>query len=122
VKNKTFKIPERIIELQSLEYLSYFNGLAAIKLKDQARVGRDGAYRRPSKYAIRGVSDIVILLPESRVIWIEIKTKVGRQSVDQKVFQKMCYDLGHEYHIVRSLDDLKKILISHGILLTPSHH
>jgi hypothetical protein len=40
----------------------------------------------------------------SNGLFIEVKTDKGRQSEDQKIFQKKVENLGYSYFIVRSLD------------------
>jgi hypothetical protein len=50
------------------------------------------------------------LKPEGRTCWIEWKTPTGRQSEDQKRFEKLCRSLGHEYVIVRSEEEFLKVI------------
>lgn len=61
---------------------------------------------------LAGVSDLIIVL-QGRVVFVELKTKTGVQSVSQKVFQKNVEALGHTYLIWRSFEDcldfIKKI-------------
>lgn len=54
--------------------------------------------------ATAGVSDLIVLLPK-RCIFVEVKTKSGRQSDEQKNFQSAVELLGFEYLLWRSLDD-----------------
>jgi hypothetical protein len=56
-----------------------------------------------------GVSDLIIVLP-SKILFMEVKTNTGRQSENQKYFQKKVTELGFEYFIVKSVEDVKKIL------------
>jgi len=56
-----------------------------------------------------GVSDLIIV-DVNRVIFVELKTETGIQSDKQKLFQNKVEALGHEYWLIRSLDDLKKHL------------
>ncbi|HSW63606.1 MAG TPA: VRR-NUC domain-containing protein [Dissulfurispiraceae bacterium] len=51
-----------------------------------------------------GVSDLVVVLP-GRVIFLEVKTTTGRQSPAQKNFQSIVEGLGHQYALVRSVDE-----------------
>lgn len=60
----------------------------------------------------RGVSDLVLILPKSGVIWIEMKTATGYQSTDQKDFQVKVEDRGHTYVIKRTLSDFKILIES----------
>ena len=56
-----------------------------------------------------GVSDLIILLP-GRVIFLEVKTPAGTQSPNQKKFQKKVEELGFEYFLVRSVDDVSRLV------------
>lgn len=56
-----------------------------------------------------GVSDLIILM-KNRIIFIECKDETGKQSEKQKDFEKIVNELGFEYHIVRSVEQLKQIL------------
>ena len=56
-----------------------------------------------------GVSDSIVILP-NKTIYVEFKTDIGRQSDKQKEFQQIVTDLGHEYHVVRSLEQFKEII------------
>ena len=51
-----------------------------------------------------GVADLVALLPE-RVVFLEVKTPKGRQTASQAHFQELCDILGHQYAVVRSVED-----------------
>lgn len=51
-----------------------------------------------------GVADLVALLPE-RVVFLEVKTPKGRQTASQAHFQELCGILGHQYVVVRSIED-----------------
>lgn len=52
-----------------------------------------------------GVADLVLLFPEGKIIFVEMKTKKGTQQDSQKDFQKRVEDLGFKYLIWRSVDD-----------------
>jgi hypothetical protein len=57
-----------------------------------------------------GVSDLIILLP-SKCLFIEVKTSTGKQSDAQKVFSSKVTSLGFDYHLVRSFEDFKSIIL-----------
>jgi hypothetical protein len=63
-----------------------------------------------------GVPDLCILIPDGKVIWIELKTGKGRQGPAQKNFQKFCEQTGHTYLMPRSLDEAIGMLTKIGIL------
>lgn len=60
-----------------------------------------------------GVSDTIVALPNSITLYVEFKTPIGVQSVDQKEFQSILDNIGHNYHICRSVEDFKILINSH---------
>jgi hypothetical protein len=60
-----------------------------------------------------GVADMCYLKPEGKVVWIEWKTEIGKQSTEQKEFEKLCLSLGHEYKIVRNEQEFLEIINRH---------
>ena len=66
---------------------------------------------------VAGVADLILLVPQWFSTWrgddgckfaglcIEIKTKNGRQSPEQKTWQQKVWGQGYEYAVCRSLDD-----------------
>jgi len=57
-----------------------------------------------------GVSDLIVVTPE-KTIFVELKTEIGVQSEVQKKFQKSIENLNHEYHLVRSLQQFKEVIL-----------
>lgn len=55
---------------------------------------------------LAGFSDLVIIADRS-VLFVEVKTKTGRQSENQKTFQTNIERLGFEYKICRSLSSFQ---------------
>lgn len=55
-----------------------------------------------------GVADLIAVLP-GRIVFLEVKTPPGKQSKSQKHFQRTVEELGHAYHVVRSVDDAVSI-------------
>lgn len=58
-----------------------------------------------------GVADFVVMLPESRTIWIELKAEGGSLSSAQRDFRATCERLGHAYFVCRSVIDVRSALI-----------
>lgn len=56
-----------------------------------------------------GVSDLIAVFPD-KPVFIEVKTKTGRQSDTQKAFQAQVERLGYEYVIMRSVSDAQDFL------------
>lgn len=64
---------------------------------------------------LRGVPDILGILPDGRFLGVEVKQKAGVISSDQLLFINRCNRLGGVCFVARSVDDAK----SH---LPPQHH
>jgi len=60
--------------------------------------------------AYRGIPDI-IAIKNNRVLFLEIKRPTGKLSNYQKQFQTDIEGQGGEYYIIRSIDDLIKIIL-----------
>lgn len=64
-----------------------------------------------------GIADVILLIPKKgfACLCLEFKTKTGRQSAEQKEFQKQAEMCGSRYVIVRSvkeaIDEVKSYLI-----------
>jgi lysyl-tRNA synthetase class I len=58
---------------------------------------------------LRGVSDTIIVLP-NKVLFVEFKTEKGYQSEFQKDFQERVTKLGHEYYVIRNLEQFKELI------------
>lgn len=58
---------------------------------------------------LAGVADVFIMTSGNGVrgLFIEFKTETGRQSPEQKDFERKCYEWGYSYEIVRSFHDFK---------------
>lgn len=71
---------------------------------------KDGArqFRRMPKHSMNGVPDIILIGPQGdgRFMGLEVKRPVGKISLAQYEFEKLCEIAGAEYHVVRSVDDV----------------
>jgi len=68
-----------------------------------------GFFRRQSKFSVNGVPDFILIDDSGHFVGIEIKRPSGKQSEDQKLFEKKCKENGAEYYLIKSIDDLIKI-------------
>lgn len=59
-----------------------------------------------------GVSDLLLLVPkrEYHGLCVEVKTPIGRQSENQKNWQRIIEAQGYRYEIVRSLDEFAELV------------
>lgn len=64
-----------------------------------------------------GVSDLIVFLPlqtkPDKIIFVEVKAPKGRQSPNQKKFEKKMNEFGYNYFLVYSVGDMKKIVENH---------
>ena len=100
---------ESTIQRGILDYLELFSRTNTIYF---FRAG-SGAFKtsagRYFKTGVKGLPDIIALYA-GRFIGLEVKTPKGRQSIDQKKAEDSILRSGGEYHIVRSISDVKEIL------------
>jgi hypothetical protein len=59
---------------------------------------------------LAGVSDLIVILPNGLLLFIEIKTDTGDQQPNQIEFQNLVTNLGYQYHIIRSLDEFRNLI------------
>lgn len=59
---------------------------------------------------LAGASDLIVITPKGKLMFVELKIDKGRQSDNQIEFEQRVKKLGFEYHIVRSLEEFKEII------------
>ena len=59
---------------------------------------------------LAGVSDLIVILPNGKLIFVEVKKENGKQSDKQKDFEDRVNKLGYDYWLVYSLNDFKEII------------
>lgn len=73
-----------------------------------------GIYRKnKSRHFVKGVSDILGVLPDGKFLAIEVKSKTGRASVEQLRFINTINSQNGIAFIARSIDDINKHLASY---------
>lgn len=68
------------------------------------------AQRLKAEGVLAGVADLVVLLPQGKSLYIEMKVKGNKQTDNQKEFQKIAENLGHTYAVCYSFDEFKDII------------
>lgn len=63
-----------------------------------------GFHRPMPKYSLNGVPDI-LLIKDGMFVGLEVKQPKGKQSDNQKEFEKRCKENGGVYYLVTSIDD-----------------
>lgn len=76
-----------------------------------AKIGR---YRKnESKHALKGVADILGVLPDGRFLAIEVKKKGGYPTIEQKAFLLNVQERGGVALLVRSIKELDEGMLKH---------
>lgn len=70
---------------------------------------RSQRFRSMAKGTKKGFPDILVLI-SGKAIGFEVKTVTGRQSKEQKEIENKFKQHGHEYFVVRSLEEVIEIL------------
>jgi hypothetical protein len=68
-----------------------------------------------------GEPDFVVLADQGRVLFIECKTKDGKLSMEQRQLRAHANKLGHEVHVVRSLDEFLRIAAPTAVYDSPGN-
>jgi hypothetical protein len=73
------------------------------------------AMRLKEQGVVSGVSDLILLKPNSQYssLCIEMKADKGRQTGNQKHFQKVAEEAGNRYVVIRSFDEFRETVISY---------
>lgn len=66
------------------------------------------AKRKKNTGLLAGASDLVLLLPNKKTIFVEVKHGKNKQTEKQIEFQKRVQALGFEYWLVYSLEEFKQ--------------
>lgn len=76
---------------------------------NSATRGKAFAYHRKlvAEGLTKGVADLILLVPRNGfgALCIEMKTKIGKQSTEQKEWQKTAENNGNKYIVCRSLEE-----------------
>lgn len=104
-------LPEKVIENQILSFLAFKNIFAwknqSIGVFDPVRK----IYRKSTnRFHIKGVSDILGVLPGGKFLAIEVKSQVGRVSPEQKAFLERVNLDGGLGFVARSVNDVEAVL------------
>lgn len=78
---------------------------------------RDGSRGYVKNNTFRGSADLIVFFRGGMVELWELKASAGKLSPDQKVFKEFVGRLGHDYRIIRSVDEAVDILKSFEIII-----
>ena len=71
-------------------------------------------HRTPPPF-VRGVPDLVLLLPRGRTACLRIKTQADRLSREQVMFGDLCRQQGIPFAVVRSAPEARDALTRFGV-------
>jgi hypothetical protein len=116
--NEQFIISEHRLQSDVVNHIRVAGkpDVIAVALANAARRSYRLGARMKAEGLTPGAADLLIMLPQGRCGWLEMKTIKGRQSIEQKGFQARCLRLGHPYALARTFDEAIKVLHSWGAL------
>ncbi len=96
---------ESLIQQSIVQYfnLKHSEGIIAMIPNGGARNPKTGA-KLKKEGLLAGIPDLIVIL-QGKVIFVEVKTSVGRLSTSQKEIHKKMSGLGFEVVVVRSLEE-----------------
>lgn len=107
------KISERDIQKACLDYLKLLrNQGKLLYVRNNSAMGK---FERPdgSQGFIRnnmpGSPDIFVFV-NRETLHLELKSPTGKQTSEQKEWERIATKLGHRYYTIRSVDELAKVL------------
>ena len=77
--------------------------LSGISLNGSAKDNAQTMYSMVQQGFSRGMPDLLLYLPNGKVLNMELKTNKGKQSADQVDVQNRLTKLGHNYYIIRTV-------------------
>lgn len=105
--------PEGLVQNKVCEYLNkkgvFFFRVNNTPQYDSKLNQGYGGYRAMSKWAMPGVPDIIAISEKGTFIGLEIKAAKGRLSTDQIAFRDRALRHNAEYHVIRTVDEVKTI-------------
>lgn len=101
---------EKSVEDEIMHWLEFQLGVFACKIQTQAQYDpKRGIYRKLNKWVRAGTADILICVAGMYVA-LEVKSETGKQSAEQKKFQREVEQCRGHYFVVRSLDEVRQAL------------
>jgi hypothetical protein len=109
-----------------MDYLAA-TGIVAFRMNTGVVMAEYKGRCRPIKFGVTGMSDLLAIATVSgkfkgfpcqwtTPLFVEVKAPKGRQSAEQRSFERQVKDAGAEYVVVRSVDDMRDFLRQHGVI------
>ena len=87
--------------------------LSGISLNGSAKDNAQTMYSMVQQGFSRGMPDLLLYLPNGKVLNMELKTDKGKQSADQVDVQNRLTKLGHNYYIIRTVYEAFNAISEH---------
>jgi hypothetical protein len=100
------EIQAAVCDWMSAERIAWFRLNSGVARPQRAN-GKQGWVR----YGTPGMADLLVFLGPFPV-WLECKTRTGTQSGDQIAFARKVEALGHQYWVVRSVEDASAAIVT----------
>lgn len=112
------KRPEQVLHFACVQLLSVLCCTGKLSYFHTPNAAKRSKFQSMllNKLGVRaGVPDLIVFLPNSRVLFIELKASKGRISEKQIMFHVELMQLGYAVSIIRSIDELRELLGANGI-------
>lgn len=110
------KISENDIQRQIVDWIRVAApSVVAVAVPNGARRTAGGRPANAVPGLTPGVPDLVVIRPNGEVLWIEVKSQIGKLSDAQFAFHGKLLGLGHTCAVVRSIDDVRLAFKTVGI-------
>lgn len=86
------------------------NGWVVFSIPNERNQGISDSIRMRASGLTKGAPDLIAWNKESKCYWMELKTPTGRRSIEQECMESVAKKLGIKYILVRSIDNVKKII------------
>ena len=104
------KILEKDIQFSICSWLSTRKGIVFWRQNTNPIINnKTGNFRAMPKFSMNGIPDIIVI-KDGKFIGLEVKRPKGKQSDSQIEFERRVKNVGAEYFVVTSIDDVMKIL------------
>ena len=87
--------------------------LSGISLNGSAKENAQTMYSMIQQGFSRGMPDLLLYLPNGKVLNMELKTDKGKQSPDQVDVQHRLTKLGHNYYVIRTVYEAFNAIAQH---------
>ena len=110
-KKRIYNYAESNFQKQVVRYLK-LNNIFCFSVPNGTKLKASQARIAKAEGMTAGVSDLIVLLPQGKAVFIELKNPNGKgvQSDNQKEFERVAGNLGFEYHIWDNWDEVESFV------------